>query len=1228
VSSNTALTYLNCEYNQITTLDVSKNVALESLNCYHNQITELDVSKNAALTNLNCGYNQLAAIDVSKNTALQSLSCYGLQLTTLDVSSNTALTYLDCGYNQLATLDVSKNTALTYLSCGENRLTALDVSKNTALTNLYCGNNQLATLDVSKNTALASLSCYGLQLATLDVSSNTALTNLDCGYNQLATLDISKNTALASLSCYGNQLTTLDVSRNTALMSLSCYYNQLAALDVKNNTMLNSLECQNNKITALDLSNQSFLIYLNCSHNQLVALDINSSADIYNLQCGSQAIDGLTLTQTGDASYPYQFSLAGLMSSEQIENVSGVQGKTLGGSDIETSYLRGIARFASSPASLVYKYDTGCANPSMDIMMSVTVYDSSASVEINADNFPDENFRQYVSNNFDSDSSGSLSVTELQNVSYISVTYSNISSLKGIEYFTALTDLYCYNNKITELDLNNNINLHYLDCRNNKLAALDLGDFTDLWGLECKSQVIDGFTLTETGDTAYPYQLSFSAFISAAQAANVSNVQAKGSGGSEITAAFSGGTAKFSAKPAEISYTYSTGFTRYYYPAPGVTEERVMSMDVTMYDNSGGVEISESNFPDENFRQYISNNLDTNSDGLISPAEIRNTSYIDVTYSSISSLKGIEYFTSLTQLQCYGNQITALDVSKNTALDTLQCSDNRITALDVSKNTNLSFLDCSNNRLESLDVSRNTKLYSLYCSNNQITGIDISKITNLHHFNCSNNQISELDLGGNSSLIYLSCELNQIAELDLSGNENLMEIHCGGNYIYALDVTKNTNLTSLYCYNNQMSSLSLSGLKNLENIYCQNNRIAFLDITSCPDVYLRCDKNTAVMREAVAGTKPTISASTLPEASASTYYSYQLVANGTYPMTWSVSGKLPDGLTLSESGLLSGIPSKAKSFKFTAKASNEYGEDSKSFTITVYEPVNISTASLKDGTLGKSYNATMKAKGTKPITWSAEGLPGGLSINDNGKISGKPTANGDFTVKISAENSAGITRRTFTLKIKGTAPKLSGNLAQSELGKPYSSGLTVTGSTPITWSITGRLPQGLTFDSSTGIISGTPASYAKSGYKITITASNNEGKKSKTVTLKVKGTAPKIKTSKLAEATAGQAYSMTLETSAGSEPIEWSVSGLPSGLGLDGDTITGTPSTEGTYTVKITAANPVKDVSKTLKLKVNKAANTRLPSERMTPENKNTSNTSQAHNDGYTMRSTRIPKAI
>ena len=242
----TALEHLNCNNNQLTTLDVSKNTALEHLNCNNNQLTTLDVSKNTALTELNCYWNQLTSLDVSANTALTSLKCYGNQLTTLDVSKNTALTELNCFWNQMTSLDVSKNTALMELNCYWNEMTSLDVSANTALTSLKCYGNQLTTLDVSANTALTSLECYNNQLTTLDVSANTALTSLDCSDNQLKTLDVSKNTALTHLYCDFNDLTALDVSKNTAIESLGCGANLLSTLDVSKNMKLSELYCYRN----------------------------------------------------------------------------------------------------------------------------------------------------------------------------------------------------------------------------------------------------------------------------------------------------------------------------------------------------------------------------------------------------------------------------------------------------------------------------------------------------------------------------------------------------------------------------------------------------------------------------------------------------------------------------------------------------------------------------------------------------------------------------------------------------------------------------------------------------------------------------------------------------------------------------------------------------------------------------------------------------------------------
>jgi len=208
------VTYLFCNDNQITALDVSKNTALTTLYCGTNQLSSLDVSKNTALTYLNFSNNQLSTLDVSKNTALTSLWCSNNQLSALDLSKNTAMETLSCFSNPLSTLDVSKNTALTYLACTNNQLSALDVSKNTALVTLYCNNNQLSALDVSQNTALTNLQCYINPLSALDVSQNTALITLYCYFNQLSALDVSKNTALTALRCQSNQF---DVAALNAL---------------------------------------------------------------------------------------------------------------------------------------------------------------------------------------------------------------------------------------------------------------------------------------------------------------------------------------------------------------------------------------------------------------------------------------------------------------------------------------------------------------------------------------------------------------------------------------------------------------------------------------------------------------------------------------------------------------------------------------------------------------------------------------------------------------------------------------------------------------------------------------------------------------------------------------------------------------------------------------------------------------------------------------------------
>ena len=147
-----------------------------------------------------------------------------------------------------------------------------------------------------------------------------------------------------------------------------------------------------------------------------------------------------------------------------------------------------------------------------------------------------------------------------------------------------------------------------------------------------------------------------------------------------------------------------------------------------------GVRIDGTNFPDKNFRAIVWEH-DKDGDGALSTAEIAAVDKIDCFEGGISSLKGIEYFTALTELRCDKNQLTSLDVSSNTGLTELNCSNNQLTSLDVSSNRDLTQLRCYNNQLASLDVSSNPALQELDCADNALTSLDLSKNTALRGAN-------------------------------------------------------------------------------------------------------------------------------------------------------------------------------------------------------------------------------------------------------------------------------------------------------------------------------------------------------------------------------------------------------------------------------------------------------------------------------------------------------------
>ena len=175
---------------------------------------------------------------------------------------------------------------------------------------------------------------------------------------------------------------------------------------------------------------------------------------------------------------------------------------------------------------------------------------------------------------------------------------------------------------------------------------------------------------------------------------------------------------------------------------------------------------------------------------------------------ALTSLQGIEYFESLTQLSCYYNQLTSLNISANTALTTLWCYNNSLTSLDVSGCTVLTELSCPFNQLTSLDLSANTALTGLSCSSNQLTTLDISANTALTELYCYGNQLTSLDVSANMALMWLSCSYNSLETLDISKNTALTQLDCSSNSLTTLDVSANTALTWLSCENNPGDGVS------------------------------------------------------------------------------------------------------------------------------------------------------------------------------------------------------------------------------------------------------------------------------------------------------------------------------------------------------------------------------------------------------------------------------------
>jgi hypothetical protein len=345
----------------------------------------------------------------------------------------------------------------------------------------------------------------------------------------------------------------------------------------------------------------------------------------------------------------------------------------------------------------------------------------------------------------------------------------------------------------------------------------------------------------------------------------------------------------------------------------------------------------------------------------------------------------------------------------------------------------------------------------------------------------------------------------------------------------------------------------------------------------------------------------TITTTSLPDAVRGASYSGSLTATGgSGPRTWSItsSGDLPPLDLNASTGQLSGTPSIAGTFDFTAHVTDATGTATRSLTLRIFQPLQIPLTALPTAFLQRPYSLQLSPEGgLSPYGWSLAGgsaLPGGLTLSTAGMISGTPTAEGTFSFSVQVQDSATpaqLSVQPLTLSI--VSPPLleitTQSLPQGTAGELYDFQFLATGGVPpYTWSSLSP-PFQLRMESD-GRFHGTPCS---SGFKsVTIYVTDGISTEGLSMSLTIVRGTLVVTTDLLPAAAVGIQYSSQLQACGGTSSVSWELESgtLPPGMTLQSSgALTGSPSAQGTFSFTVLARDsgqPPLVASRTLSIEV------------------------------------------
>ena len=508
---------------------------------------------------------------------------------------------------------------------------------------------------------------------------------------------------------------------------------------------------------------------------------------------------------------------------------------------------------------------------------------SPGNIPIDNDHFPDDEFRAYLSEFFDRNKDGFLERDEIDDIRVIRIGSSNVRTIKGIEYFVKLEELYINLAQITELDVSHNYYLETLDIRHLPITKLDITTNIRLKNLTCRWCQLGTLDLKNNFD--------------------LETLKLSKNGLSKLDVSNNVNLTQLICQDNQIRYIDVRQNTRL--ENLGLSHNFLLDIDVSCNTSL----------------KYLT--LEGNPD--LSEIDVSNNTELEALLIADDKIKKLDIRQNkkLAHLDCNDNELIELSTSNNPYLRILYCARNKLSSLNLE---NLTFgegdydfdgnireipgpvFDLSNlpgdfdiNRASNWQGGtisgtiltakedkvtyeydcggRYTTTFTLipvdgipidqehfpdtnfrnyvkeFCDDDRnlcfttdeidqingifVSGLDIQSLqgieyfSNLFELDCSYNQLTSLDVSKNPKLEYINCEFNPLESLDVRQNVDLQKLRIRDTDISEIDLSNNGKLTSFYGNHTKLSSIDFSHNSQLKMALCRFSEIDSVDLSGC-----------------------------------------------------------------------------------------------------------------------------------------------------------------------------------------------------------------------------------------------------------------------------------------------------------------------------------------------------------------------------------------------------------